>query len=221
MDCDDKEAVIKRYGERYRTFGYDPRTLGWTKGKEKLRYKILLDRWRVGGCGSVLDVGCGFGDMYAYCMQSGFGRWKYTGVDLVPELIAEGKVRFPDADLRVLDMDLEPLPTGYDVVVASGVFSHILKDNYAFIETCFSRFFESSKVGFAANFMSTTADIRPNHLFFANPSLILEIAHRFSKRVCLLHDYMPFEFTVHVFKNDQFSPSSVVFESYEKYIDRI
>jgi SAM-dependent methyltransferase len=219
VDPDEKEANRQRYEARHAEFGYDQRTLGWTKGRHNLRYEILLAGWPA-ETRSVLDVGCGFGDLAQYCRSSGRGDWRYTGIDIVPALIEEGRTRYPDTDLRLHDMDTEGLPDGYDVIVASGVFSFRLKDNMAFVERAFERFAKSAKVGFAANFMSPVADIRYETLFYPHPGEIFDLARRHSRRVAVRHDYMPFEYTVQVYLDDAFSPDSVVFESYEDLIDR-
>ena len=219
MDPDEKEANRRRYEARHAEFGYDERTLGWTKGRHKLRYEVLLASWPA-ETRSVLDVGCGFGDMAAYCWESGRGDWRYTGIDIVPALITEGQKRHPGADLRLHDMDTQGLPEGHDVVVASGVFSHRLKDSMSFVERAFEKFAAAAKVGFAANFMSPVADVRYENLFYPDPGAIFEIARRHSRRICLRHDYMPFEYTVQVYKDDAFSPDTVVFEPYEGLIDR-
>ncbi|MBS0332306.1 MAG: class I SAM-dependent methyltransferase [Proteobacteria bacterium] len=219
MDAEEKEANRLRYEARYAEFGYDERTLGWTKGRHKLRYEMLLAGWP-DAARSVLDVGCGFGDMAGYCAESGRADWRYTGLDIVPALIEEGRRRRPDADLRLRDMDADGLPEGYDLVVASGVFSHRLKDNMAFIAAAFERFAAAARVGFAANFMSPAADIRYDNLFYPDPGEVLALARRHSKRAVLRHDYMPFEYTLQVFVDDGFSPDSVVFEPFEGFIDR-
>ncbi len=219
MDPQEKDANRQRYEVRHAEFGYDERTLGWTKGRHKLRYEILLSSWPE-ATQSVLDVGCGFGDMAAYCHESGRGHWRYTGIDIVPALIAEGHAHHPGVDLRLHDMDDAGLPDGYDVIVASGVFSHRLKDNMAFIERAFERFAEAAGIGFAANFMSPAADVRYDNLFYPDPGAIFDIARRYSKRITLRHDYMPFEYTVQVHVDDAFSSDSVVFEPYEGLIDR-
>ena len=38
---DDKKKVISRYTERYNKFGYDPKSLGWDKGKQDIRFDVL------------------------------------------------------------------------------------------------------------------------------------------------------------------------------------
>lgn len=219
MDAQEKAANRERYEARHAEFGYDPKTLGWTKGRHKLRYEMLLSGWPA-GTASVLDVGCGFGDMAQYCQESGRGDWRYTGIDIVLALIEEGKRLRPDVDLRVHDMDAEGLPGGYDVIVASGVFSHRLKDNMAFVARAFELFAGAAKTGFAANFMSPVADVRYDHLFYPDPGEVFDLARRHSKRIAIRHDYMPFEYTVQVFADDAFSPDTVVFEPYEGLIDR-
>jgi SAM-dependent methyltransferase len=218
VDADEKKANRLRYEERHAAFGYDERTLGWTKGRHKVRYEALLAHWPA-ETRSVLDIGCGFGDMADYCRESGRGDWRYTGVDIVPALIVEGRARHPEADLRLHDMDVDALPSPYDVVVASGVFNHRLKDNLGFIERAFEKFAGAAQVGFAANFMSPAADIRYDALFYADPGVIFDFARRFSKRIAIRHDYMPFEYTVQVFMDDAFQPDRVVFEPYEGLID--
>lgn len=219
MDAEEKDANRQRYEARHAEFGYDPRTLGWTKGRHKLRYEMLLSSWPAEAA-SVLDVGCGFGDMADYCQESGRGHWRYTGLDIVPALIEEGRRRHPGVDLRLHDMDVEALPAGYDVIVASGVFSHRLKDNMDFIARAFDRFAGAARLGFSANFMSPVADIRYDHLFYPDPGAVFDLARRHSKRISIRHDYMPFEYTVQVHLDDAFNPETVVFEPYEGLIDR-
>jgi SAM-dependent methyltransferase len=219
VDAQEKAANRERYEARHAEFGYDPKTLGWTKGRHKLRYEMLLSSWPA-GTRSVLDIGCGFGDMAQYCQESGRAAWRYTGIDIVPALIDEGKRLRPDVDLRLHDIDSEGVPDGYDVIVASGVFSHRLKDNMAFVARAFDLFANSAKIGFSANFMSPAADVRYDHLFYPDPGEVFDLARRHSRRIAIRHDYMPFEYTVQVFVDDAFSTDTVVFAPYEGLIDR-
>lgn len=61
----------------------------------------------------VLDVGCGSGDLLAR-----LGPQDAIGVDVSPELIEQGRKRHPALDLRVVDIERDPLPAGpFDVIV--------------------------------------------------------------------------------------------------------
>jgi len=61
MSQDDKDVVVDRYSSRFQKYGYSPKTLGWDKGKQDLRYQMLFREFSLEGK-SILDIGCGFGD---------------------------------------------------------------------------------------------------------------------------------------------------------------
>lgn len=205
----DKRAFIERYNERLAKFGHDPRTLGWNKRRHVLRYAVLLDHWDLDGR-TLLDYGCGFGDMYGYCREHVPGV-DYTGVEINPKLVEEGLKRYPDAKLSVPEADPEGT---WDVVVASGVHNAKLEDSWGFIEETFALFDRLATVGFALNFLSNRVEYELEHTYHADPARVLDLAYRYSNRVVLRNDYMPFEFTVFVDKRTGFDEDSVVYPEF-------
>jgi 2-polyprenyl-3-methyl-5-hydroxy-6-metoxy-1,4-benzoquinol methylase len=69
MKPGEKEMIIARYNERFKKYGYAPETLGWDKHRHNLRHHILRSLWDVSNK-SVLDFGCGFGDLYQYILKN-------------------------------------------------------------------------------------------------------------------------------------------------------
>lgn len=217
MDEQEKRETIARYDNRLVEFGYDPRTLGWNKRQHLLRYEILLSHWTLDDA-HLLDFGCGFGDMYAYCQASGRDSVRYHGLDLNPRLIAEGRARHAGADLFAHDALSEGLPDQYDVIVASGIYNYRLKDNWTFIENTFALFARHSRQGFAVNFLSDRVDYSEAALYYANPAKVLDLCYKYSRRVVLRQDYMPFEFTAFVDLRDGFDKRYTVFPDYLGFI---
>jgi len=211
------DDVLRRYSERLARLGPVPEALGWTKGRHNLRYQILLEHWHIGR-GELLDFGCGFGDMFAYCRER-FPDLNYHGFDLNPDLIAAGRRRYPEADLQAGDALKAGLSGRFDVIVASGVFNFLLSDNWAFIDAVFALFARYARVGFAANFLSDRVDYRLDHTFHADPARILALAYRYSNRVTLRNDYMPFEFSVFVDLRNAFDREHVVYPEFMRYVD--
>ena len=85
---EDRVETRARYAARFREFGYDPRTLGWHKGRQRVRFAAALEA--VGTqFDSLLDVGCGFGDLFGYLRERGW-QGNYLGLDICPELLDEG-----------------------------------------------------------------------------------------------------------------------------------
>jgi SAM-dependent methyltransferase len=217
MKDSEKKRVIETYNRRLAQFGHDPRTLGWPKRRHRLRYAILLGHWDLKGR-SILDYGCGFGDMYAFCRDQALDV-DYEGVDINPELIAEGRKRYPEAKLSVRDPLREGLERSYDYAFSSGVHNIKLEDNWSFIEQGFELFDKSCTRGFALNFLSDKVEYKLEHAHHTDPVRVLELAYRYSNRIVLRNDYMPFEFTIFVDKQDAFDKERAVYPEYRPFVE--
>jgi len=82
---------------------------------------------------SLLDMGCGFGDFYAWLRTQGV-RPAFTGVDLSPDMIHAARCRFPEACWVEGELLTARLPADrYDVVTLSGALNEPVEnaDDYA------------------------------------------------------------------------------------------
>jgi len=212
---EDRAETRARYGARYREFGYNPRTLGWHKGRQRVRFAAALEA--IGTrFGSLLDVGCGFGDLFGYLKDRDW-QGNYLGLDICPELLDEGRKRFGPRGARFecIDLSGEPLAFSADVAVAVGIFNHRLKgDNLEFVAQMVHAMWAHSTQAIVVDFLSTTADRPKPDLFHAEPDAILQMALGYSKRVRLDHSYMPFEFLVAIWHDDSYSVDCPVFAPY-------
>ena len=215
MNAAEKAFIMKRYSERLKLYGDSPLTLGWTKDKAQLRYHILLNHWSFNG-DALLDFGCGFGDLYAYIKQTHL-KVHYHGYDSNPDLIALGRKKYPDIPLLVADIFTLNTPQLFDYAVSSGVHNLKLQDNWHFIEKTFEQFARLCRKGFSLNFISNKVTRFDAHLYHADPAKILDLAYRYSKKIILRNDYMPFEFTIIVDLQDTFDQATVVYPEYLSY----
>lgn len=210
--ADDDDRIIRAYNERLDTHGYDPRTLGWPKGRQRLRFDILASQWECAGK-RVLDFGCGFGDLYGYFVERGI-EVDYHGVDINERLIEQGRERHPAARLEVANVVETGLSETYDLVFSSGVHNIRRKDADEFTARTFELFARHSAIGFASNFLSDRVDKALEHAHHSSPVRVLELGYRHSRRLVLRNDYMPFEFTLFVDMRDDFDPASVVYPQF-------
>lgn len=79
----DRDILHDYYGEKLKTYCHDTRSLGWIPGARKVRFEALTSIGDLNNS-SVLDVGCGFGDLYGYLVGRGI-KVDYTGVDINPD----------------------------------------------------------------------------------------------------------------------------------------
>lgn len=218
MNPDETQDMLKMYDERLARYGYSDLTLGWYKPKTRLRYHVLLDYWglRSAPSAAVLDFGCGFGGLYEFAREQQLDI-RYHGIDVNPNLIQVARTYHPQADLSVGDPIRDGLDRTYDIALASGAHNFALDDNWNYIERTFALFERHTTMGFAVNFLSSAADFFREENYHTDADRVLRLALRYSRRVLLRHDYMPFEFTVFVDKRTDFSEELTVFEEFRPW----
>lgn len=215
----DKADTKERYRRRWLEHGYDSRSLGWNKDCQWVRFEAALEGLREEDFESVIDFGCGFGDLLGYLRMK---EWQghYTGVDIVDELISEAGKRYAhDERAAFVCRDIDTFSPGRAAMaVAIGVFNHRLRqDNLAFVRETLGIMWEATTKVVVCDFLSTSSDLehRRNDLFYADPRELYELATTYSRRVLIHHAYMPFEFQIKIWHDDSFSTSAPVFSPYQ------
>lgn len=161
---------------------------------------------------SVIDVGCGLGDMFQFLNLNDF-KGKYLGLDFIPEFIELSNQHFKEhknAQFKVCDLLSDNIPQGYDYILLSGVFNNNQKDNEDFMLSTIKKMFDSSKKGIAFNAMSTYVDFQDSNLYYSDPLKVFDFCKRnLTRRIVLKHDYLvkedsiPFEYTMYLYKEDK------------------
>ncbi len=171
------------------------------------RFKILCQN--VSPKSSVIDLGCGLGDMLVYLRDEGL-KGSYLGADFVEGFIDKNNDFFSsehDASFIHFDILSDVLPSNYDHVILSGVFNNIMEDNHYFMKTCLKKMFAAANKEISFNMMSTYVDYQADDLFYFDPLKIFDFCKKeLSPLVMLKHDYAlgeknyPYEFSIFVQK---------------------
>lgn len=210
MNSKDIQLTVARYSDRYKEHGFSPKSLGWGKeGREELRFEVLVDGFE--GAGDILDVGCGFGDFYGYLSAKGW-TGRYVGLDITEQLVQEGRKQYPGAELIVGSFDEFPAERdSFDYAVLSGVFNFKLvgEDNLDFIRRTVEKMFLAARRAVIFNFQNDWVDYQGELAFHASFADILSIVRNLSRRFVLRQDYMPFESTIYIYKEDRFNKNNV------------
>lgn len=220
----DTERVFDFFNSNYEKYGYSVKSLGWLKGKQNIRFHALTSFFDLSRSFAMLDVGCGFGDVNKYFAANNIMDYTYHGIDLVEGMIAtandiykgQSNISFSCGDF-LTDIPDEPK---YDYVIASGIFNFQLNDvdNYTNAEEILKKALSVCNANGAVSFdfQSDKADFYAENgvSFYNSPEKILSIAYKYSRNVVLHNLYMPFEFSLTVFKDDSFEPSNLVFHKF-------
>ncbi len=125
MNPIDRATILHYHRHRIAEFGPGTRALGWRgDDSQRKRFEVIAAAADFSGA-TVLDVGCGRGDLKAY-LDERFEGVRYLGVDQMPEFIAAARERYaqcPRTALYCADFSTAQLPVS-DVVVASGALGY-------------------------------------------------------------------------------------------------
>ena len=195
------EDLTEDYVKSLKEYGESPKALLWWDYRSMaLRFRELVKDVPLDGK-SVLDAGCGMGDLlpYLYAKSTSFN---YLGVDVNPGFIEIAKKRYEGHSFKVAD----PFRTKvgeFDVVISSGVmngnYEGWLKRRKAMIKALF----EQTKVALAFNMAGGLKPIPHDSLIaYADASEIFEYCKSLSERVAMRTDYLEKDFTITMFKRN-------------------
>ena len=193
-----QEEVAHFFRLHLQIHGPNWRGLGWqSRRNQERRFAVLLE---VGPLSNtrVLDVGCGVGDLHGYMLRQGI-RAQYTGVDILPEMVAHARKRYPDARFRVGDALQGLGPERFDYVLCSGAFNVSFGSNQAAVQRILPELLAGSTRGVAINFLSTRARERDAILYNYDPETMLAFCRTLTPNVRLVEGYLSNDFTLYLY----------------------
>jgi len=179
----------------------------WSSAEaQQVRFAVLADNVPLAGR-TLLDVGCGLGDLWAYLKGRGIEA-DYCGVDLLPEMTASAAEKHPDARFvcgDIFDPDGSAMVVGghFDVVFCSGTLNLELGNNTEFLPEALRRMLELSKEHMVVNLLHARCEMRYPHCAYYDPQAVMEIMEPMNCKIRLIDDYLPNDFTVICTAGDQ------------------
>jgi ubiquinone/menaquinone biosynthesis C-methylase UbiE len=207
MNPEIANGVSQYYTEKVMAHGTTSRGVDWN-GQESqwLRFVQLCRVLPAHQPFSILDYGCGYGEMYRYLADQ-YPNFSYVGCDISEEMLAQARTYLANQpNVQLVNNQRDPLP-GADYLVASGIlnvklgFSTSQWEDY--IRQTLHEFNRLATKGFAFNLLTSYSDApyMRDHLYYGNPSYFFDYCKQnFSKYIALLHDYPLYEFTIIVTK---------------------
>lgn len=201
------DEINSYYTQKISAFGSTPLGVDWnSKESQYLRFEKLCSIITPDGSFSLIDYGCGYGELINYLNQAFSKNYTYIGYDLSLTMLEQARILFGDLPFVKLYNQVPDVKSDY--LIASGIFnvkpesvSNKLWMDYIF--ESISAFDQLTKKGFSVNLLTTYSDVEylKKHLFYADPMLLFDFCKRnISKNVSLLHDYNLYEFTLIVRK---------------------
>jgi len=169
--------------------------------KQHYRFAELLESVDLAsGSASILDVGCGNGELYRYLIERGFCG-AYRGVDINRPLLDEAASRFPKAAFALVD---DVAVGTYDYVLMSGVFNANAGQTEQWVHDLLIRYFALCTTALVFNAVSGYVTRRDEHMFYLPVGPTADfVARELSPVFDIRHGFVPFNYTVCVRKRPQ------------------
>jgi SAM-dependent methyltransferase len=205
MEPAQKEHLLKIYRESLAEHGDTPEGVHWRGVTQRYRFKVLTEIANL-ETASILDYGCGKGDLFPYLVEQGF-RGQYTGFDINPDLLALAHSKYPEVRFEVKDFEEDKVEEQFDYILISGVFNNRLPDNWGMMTSVLRHAFRCARHGVAFNAISTYVNFEDPAMFYANPEEVFRFCvTELSRDVTLRHDNLPYNYAVYVYRKPEWQP---------------
>ena len=205
LTSEDYQHITSFYNNRYKQQGDDISSVGWRdKSSQWLRFDMLFRGYDPRGK-TILDVGCGFGDLYGFILEKFGSNFQYIGIDISSELIQKAEKKYSANNAKFYQCDVfslkEHTQVSIDYSVESGMLSFKIADNNIYAQQVMDAMFALSSMGISLNFLTDQVDyqLEKNHHFSIQN--VLCWGSKLSKNFVLYHDYPLWEFTIKIMKD--------------------
>jgi len=163
---------------------------------QRARFQVLLDHVDLVGL-SLLDVGCGTGDLWAFLAERQF-QVEYLGVDVIQAMVDEAARRYPDASFACADVFRPNTLEGrtFDVVFASGVFNLDTAENRRAWPAAVAALLDRARQAVVFNLLHIRAAFHFSKCLYRDPVDVLKTIEGLPAEWQIVDDYLPNDFTV-------------------------
>lgn len=182
----------------------DHKKVGWgSRESQWLRFKVLSEISDLSNT-SVLDLGCGIGDLITFFDEEKIQLKSYQGIDITAPFIDTARDRFRDrksVSFEVKSFEALDLSNQFDYVLLSGALNLRFGDNLSFAKETLRKMYAISRRGVAINFLTKYVDFENPKDFHYSPEEMFTFARTLTTKVTLRHDYPLYEFTLYLYKD--------------------
>ena len=191
--------VNKRYDDRFKKFGDDPKSLGWDNTtNQNIRFKTAFENLNFKDK-SILDVGCGLANFYDflsnYLLEKNFS---YTGTDCNKSLInfCKNKHVHTNTEFFVNNILLDDFNgRTWDIVTMFGLLNLKINeiDKYDFVREMIITALKVTNEVLIVDMLSSNLDKsykKENFVNYFDPLKVIKLVFTLSPYVKLIHDYI-------------------------------
>jgi SAM-dependent methyltransferase len=183
-----KDTIITGYREAFLKYGDGPEATMNSAEGQRFRFAKISEIADLRNR-RVLDIGSGLGDLYPFLLDQ-FSHVDYTGVDLVPEMVAYAAKKHPSARFLCRDLLAQDIDETFDYVLVCGVFNNAIADSDDFMKQLLQLAFKHCTLGLGFNFLSSHVNFTDPEMSYHDPAQVLDFCIKnLTRKVVMHHHY--------------------------------
>ncbi|GKT11258.1 MAG: hypothetical protein ISEC1_P0221 [Thiomicrorhabdus sp.] len=196
--------------------GYQPQALYWSNREiQEVRFQNLINILDASyfdsdkAC-SILDVGCGFADLYHYLKKQCVSP-DYMGIDISPDIVRGAIAQTPDVQIFEGELSDFKFSDGqFDYVLLSGALNEVVETEVegtlelqgSYAKSVIKSMYRLCERGVAFNLLDRRNAWFDNRLDLQSfyPDEIIDFCQTFAGKVTLVEGYLDNDFTIYLTK---------------------
>lgn len=202
--------IQTRHRVAIENFGYQPKALFWKDASvQQKRFQVLseiilyLPKLTIPV--KVLDIGCGFGDLYPFLQQQTaaghFPEFDYLGIDVAPAMVESAGFQYPGIKVQQGELsDFDFTENQFDLVMLSGALNEPFDGAEPYAKQVIQQAYRIARLGFAFNLLDNRCEevAKSYNLQGYAPEEMVDFCQGFAERVGPVHGYLPNDFTLYL-----------------------
>lgn len=202
------DDILKKSKEIYNSasqeHGHSSKAVLWADPQTQyIRFNEIIKYISLDENSSVLDIGCGNGELYKFLNFSGF-KGSYTGFDINDSLLNQAKQRYKNIDVQNVDILNHTIDKKYDYVIVSGMFSSNYGQDMLWMYDMIKAMYNLTDKKVIINTISSYVNFQDEDIFYTDPTKLLDFTIKnLSPHVIIEHGAIPYNFTIVIDKSKQ------------------
>jgi hypothetical protein len=187
------------YNLRFKQFGFDSKSLGWSKNSQQIRFSKISEVIDLESR-TCLDIGAGFLDFAMFLKEKAIQPKSYLGIEPFPQFYQTANHRGKSLDNFYCEVVSERwedfLPQGkFDVVLAIGLLNISNGKNYIILDEFLSKFLACTTEHLLISVLRKSEEVKPvqtkDPVFFYEIEKVIEILDKKCLNYEIFTDYLP------------------------------
>jgi len=203
--------IVRHYEACFAEHGDSHLGVDWPKLEDvDKRYKVMVEMIRLDETStrevSLLDFGCGTGQLNTYLKQNNLDSITYAGLDISEKFITHCRSKFPENQFYLLNLlDYDVMVPPYDYWVMNGVFTEkrdlSFDEMWVYFKQMILKAYRLTDRGLAFNLMSKNVEWEREDLFHVSMDMLSDfLCKEVTRDFVIRNDYGLYEYTAYVYK---------------------